>query len=65
VAQMNLPTEKKPTHDLGEQTCVCQGGQGGSGMARASGVSRCKLLRLEQISNEMLLYAQGSTSGPL
>ena len=29
---MNLPTEKKQTHGLGEQTCGCQGGGGGSGM---------------------------------
>ena len=27
---MNLPTEKKQTHGLGEQTCGCQGE--GSGM---------------------------------
>ena len=32
MAQMNLPTEKKQTHGLGEQTCGCQGGGGGSGM---------------------------------
>ena len=26
---MNLSTEKKQTHGLGEQTCGCQGGWGG------------------------------------
>ena len=26
MAQMNLSTEKKQTHGLGEQTCGCQGG---------------------------------------
>ena len=31
MAQMNLSTEKKQIHALGEQTCVCQGG-GGNGM---------------------------------
>ena len=37
-----------------EQTCGCQGGGGGSGMDGESGVSRCKLLRLEWMSNEIL-----------
>ena len=29
---MNLSIEKKQTHGLGEQSCGCQGGEGGSGM---------------------------------
>ena len=29
---MNLSTERKQMHGLGEQTCGCQGGEGGSGM---------------------------------
>ena len=28
---MNLSTEKKQTHGLGEQTCGCQVGEGGNG----------------------------------
>ena len=56
---MNLSIEKKHTHGHGEQTCGCQGGQGGSGMAWEFGVSRCKLLYLEWISNEVLLYSTG------
>ena len=32
MAQMNLSTEKKQTHEHGEQFCGCQGGGGGSGM---------------------------------
>ena len=28
---MNLSTEKKQTHGLGEQTCGCKGGGGRSG----------------------------------
>ena len=42
---MNLSTEKKQTHGLGEETCGCQGGGGGggSGMDYGSGVKRCKL----------------------
>ena len=60
MAQMNLSTEKKQTHGLGEQTCGCQEGGGGSGMDWEIGVSRCKLLHLEWISNEMLLYSTGN-----
>ena len=32
MAQMKLPTEKKQTHELGEQTCGWQRGGGGSVM---------------------------------
>ena len=58
--QMNLSTEKKQTHRHGEQTCGCQGEGGGSGMDVEFGVSRCKLLHLEWISNEVLLYSTGN-----
>ena len=56
MAQVNLSTEQKQTHGHREQTCVCQGGGGerGSGMDEESGVSRCKVLHLEWISNEAL-----------
>ena len=64
MAQMNLPIENKETHALGEQTCGCQGGRGGSGMDWEFGVRRCKLLYLEWISNEILLTAQGTISSP-
>ena len=37
---MNLSTEKKQTHAQGEQTCGCQGGEGGSGMDWEFGVCR-------------------------
>ena len=47
MTQMNLPMEKKQAHGLGEQTCGCQGGEGGSGMDWDFGVSRCKPLHLE------------------
>ena len=49
----NGPIYRKEIHGRGEQTCGCQGG--GSGMDWESGVSRCKLLYLEWISNEILL----------
>ena len=44
--------KKKQTHGHGEQTCGCQGREGWSGK---SGFSRCKLLHLEWIVNEILL----------
>ena len=47
---MNLSTEEKQTHGLGEQTCGCQEEGGGSGMDRESGIGRCKLL--QWISNK-------------
>ena len=44
---------------LREQTCGCQGsGEGGErGMDGEFGISRCNLLHLEWISNEVLLYS--------
>ena len=51
---MNLSTEKKQAHGHKEQTCGCQGG---SGMDWKLGVGRSKLLHLEWISNEVLLYS--------
>ena len=47
MAQKNLSTEQKWSHGHREQTCVCQGGGGGSGVDWEFGVSRCKLLHLE------------------
>ena len=57
---MNLSIEQKQIHRHGEQTCGCQGGGRGSGMACEFEVSRCKLLHLEWISNEILLYSRGT-----
>ena len=62
---MNISEEQKQTHGLGEQICSCQGGGGGSGMDWEFEVSRCKLLHLEQISNEVLLYSKGNYILPL
>ena len=44
TAQMNLSTEKKQTHEPGEQTCGCQGVERGSGRDWEFGVRRCQLL---------------------
>ena len=38
----------------------CRGGEGGIEMGWGFGVSRCKLLYLERISNEILLYSTGN-----
>ena len=57
---MNQSIERKQIHGLGEQTCGCRGGGGGSGMDGDFGVSRCKLLHLEWRSNEILLYSTGN-----
>ena len=56
---MNLSKEKKQTHGLGEQTCGCPEGGGGSGMTWEFGVSRHILLHLEWISNELLPCSTG------
>ena len=57
---MNLSTEEKQTHGLGEQTCGGQEGGGGSGMGWEFEVSRCRTLHLEWISNEGLLGSTGN-----
>ena len=49
---------KQTDNGHGKQTCDCQGG--GSGMDREFEVGRCKLLHLEWISNEVLLYSTGN-----
>ena len=54
------PFHRKETHGLGEETCGCQGGEGRNGVDWESGVKRCKLLPLEWISNEILLYSTGN-----
>ena len=60
MAQMNLSTEKKQSHGCGEQICPFQEGRGRSGRDWEFGVNRCKLLHLEWISNESLLYSTGN-----
>ena len=57
---MNLSTENKQTYGHGKQTCSCQGGRAGSVMDRAFGVDSGKLLHLEWIRNEILLYGTGN-----
>ena len=56
----NEPFHQRETHGLGDQTCGCQGGGRGNGMDWKFGVIRCKLLHLEWISSEILLYSPGN-----
>ena len=56
---MNLATEKK-LMDFKNRLVVAKGGGKGSGMDWEFGVSICKLLLLEWMSNEILLYSTGN-----
>ena len=60
IYSTNKPSHRKETHGLGEQTCGCQQGWGGSGVDWELGVNRYKLLPLEWISNEILLCSTGN-----
>ena len=58
---MSLFTEKKITH-MENRLMVAEGEGGGSGMDWEFEVNRCKLLPLEWISSEILLYSTGNYS---
>ena len=60
---MSLPMKQKQTHRYREQTCGCQGGGGREKDGLGVWVSRRKLLHLEQITNEVLLYCTGIDFG--
>ena len=57
---MNLSMKQKQTHRHREQTCGCQGGGVGGGMDWEFGISRCKLLYIERISNKVQLCSTGN-----
>ena len=59
MAQIKLSTEKK-FMVLENRLVVAKGGGGGSGMDWESGANKCKLLPLEWISKEILLYSTGN-----
>ena len=63
IYSTNEPFHRKETHGLGEQTVVADGG--GSGTDWESGVNKCKLLLLEWISNEILLFSIWTISSHL
>jgi len=58
------PEARRETHGFGEQTCGCQGGEGGSGMDWEPGVNRSKLLHLEWIAMRSCSIALESISVP-
>ena len=57
---MNLSAKQKQKHRHREQTCGCQGVRGKEWDGWEFGVSRCKLLHLEWLSNKVLLYSTGN-----
>ena len=56
---MNLSTKQKQIHR--EQTCGCHGGEEG-GVNWEFRVGRCKLLYIEWINNQVLLYSTGNST---
>ena len=58
MTQMNLSTKQKRTHRHKEQIFGCQGV--GGGLDWELGISRCKLLYIEWINNNVLLYSTGN-----
>ena len=60
MVQMNLHTNRNRLTDIENRLImVAKGEGGGSGMDREFGIGRWKLLYLEWISNEILLYSTG------
>ena len=55
-----MAQKRKDNHGLGEETSGCQGGGGESGKDWEFGGNRRKLLLLEWISNEILLWSTGN-----
>ena len=55
---MNLSRKQKQTHGCREQVCGCQGGGGEEGMDWESGISRCKLVYIGWINNEVLQHRE-------
>ena len=59
MTQMKISIKEKQTH-IDNTLVVAKGEEGGSRMAWEFGISRCKLLHLEWISNEVLLCSTGN-----
>ena len=53
-------SQTETDHGHGGYTCVCQGEVGERATDGEFGVGRCRLLHLEQMGNEVLLYRTGS-----
>ena len=61
MTRMNLST-KQTYRQREQQTCGCQGRGVRRGIDLKFGISKCKLLRIESINNEALLYSTGNYS---
>ena len=59
MTQKNLSMKQKQTHEQREQTVAAMEGVGGW-IDWETGVSRCKLLYIEWINKQVLLYSQGN-----
>ena len=59
MAQMNLYIKQKQTYRHRGETCGCQWVGGESGVDGEFRVGRYKLLHLECVSNEVLIYVTG------
>ena len=57
---MNLSMKQKQTHRHREQTWLPRGRRDWGGMDWEFGITRCKLLYIEWIKNEVLLYSTGN-----
>ena len=62
---MILSTKQKQITDMESKSVIVRGEGGGSRMDWDFGVSRCKLLHVGWISNEVLLYSTGNYIQPL
>ena len=63
MAQMNIYTNEQNRNGLTiieNGLVVAEGERGESGMDEEFGVGRCKLLHLEWLSREVLLYSTGN-----
>ena len=56
MAPINLSKKQKQIVDIENRLVVAKGEEGGGGVDGELGVGRCKLLHLEWMSNEVLLY---------
>ena len=65
MKQMNLSTKQNQTHAQREQICDCQGEGSRGRMDWKFGVSRCKLLYIKCINNEVYYTAWATISNIL
>ena len=61
MTHMNKYTKHKQTHRHRQQSCGCPGEGDRGGMDWEFGISRCKLVYLEWINNNVLMYNTGNS----